>query len=372
MKEEDLSNQEEKKKPEESKIYRKVLSDSRFWIAILSVLLVALNFTMFTVYQSLNPGESIWGQLWGYIESDTFKIITISIFLPIITFFLDIIFGIRKAVLERKQKEIDTQRERRWQCVELTSKNWNELYDLCSQVRYFKKKEPEGIRIEDILIKLDTYSCRTEDIVNMWHFRFTNLSFNDTELFIEILNYLLESTTIVAQSIKDDGDPKEIAELQYTLEIIQKRLNRIGHHHIIGILKKSIDVCDESKSEEEKESQRKEIAKLLEDLRYWQRLLRNEELWIAYHLSTIDNEDLQNFASKIEAWKQNNPKPDGVFHFPELIDFRKEYLGVPPEELHSSWIAYRWSYYKRLSNEFRFWNECDSLTASINLKKNNS
>ncbi|MHA2063409.1 MAG: hypothetical protein ACXABY_03405 [Candidatus Thorarchaeota archaeon] len=357
-------NQEEKESPEKEEIERKELLNSRLWITVLLVLLVVFNLIMFAVYQFMYPSVSIWGQLWGYAESDTFKLITVTLFLPILMFLLDAIFEIRGAVQERIRKERDRQREHRWHCVELTSKAWNELYELCSQVGYFKKNANEDTRIEDILMKLRIYSNKTEDIVNMWSFRFTNLSLGDTGLFLEIINDLLMSAILVAKFIMDDGDSEEIAELQYTHGMVMRRLKSIGHHAILNILKLSIDVLDVSKPENVRESRTEEIRKSLDHLREWIGVLRKEKLKSDDYYSTIEGnkrEALQNFSRKMEEWKRTHPKPYGFLDFPGFDDFRDLYLSVPREELISSSDIYHREYLKRLSNRIILWDECDYL-----------
>ena len=147
----------------------------------LLVLLVMLNFIIFTIiYQRANPSENLWVQLWNYFESDTFRVVTASLVLPIVLFVLEsrfkIVETIEKNRLDRERKEEAELRERGLECLELTSQMWNQLFSFTSEVRHYKKDANEGTSIENILQRLENFSSWGEEIVLMWSFRFPNLS----------------------------------------------------------------------------------------------------------------------------------------------------------------------------------------------------
>lgn len=88
--------------------------NTAFWIGLLLVLLVVLNVIAFIIYKGANPGEGLWVQLWNYLESATFKVVTASLVLPIILFVLESRFKIVETVKqnrlmrERKDAEVVT------------------------------------------------------------------------------------------------------------------------------------------------------------------------------------------------------------------------------------------------------------------------
>ncbi len=354
-------NQGKKETPEEKEKDRKGLLNVWWWIVFPVLLLVVFNFIMFVAYQFTYPSVSIWGQLWGYIESDTFKLITVTLFLPILMFLLDAIFKIRGAVQERKQKDIVRQRERRWQCVEETSKTWNELYDLCTQVMFFKKNAKKDTHIVDILMKLRNYSSKITDLLNMWSYRFTNLSPDNINQFKKIFRFLRKYASYVAQFIMDNDDSDKIADLQSALGLVQRRIEDVIHDSILSILKWSIDILEESKPE--RECRTEEINEYLENLSEWVILLRQVELDSDDYYSTFEDEtrkDLQKLVIEMDEWIWTN-KPHGISGFPGFDNFRDLSLSVPREEHISSWEIYRREYLERLSDQIRFWYECAYL-----------
>jgi hypothetical protein len=141
------------------------ISSAKFWVKILLLLLLALNLIAFLIYCMSHPSENLSAQLWVYLESDAFKVITASIILPILLCLLESLFKISA----KRKEEL---KEKQWECIEKTSQTWNQLFSLASEVRYFEKEANKGARIEDILLKLAKFVSQAEDIVNMWYFRF--------------------------------------------------------------------------------------------------------------------------------------------------------------------------------------------------------
>ncbi len=109
--------------------------------------------------------------IWGYCSTDTFKTVSVSIliavFLVAIGGYLKIDKAIEERIREQRQKRIDAQTE----CIKMTTDMWNELYCLASEVRFLKK---DG-NIEDVLVKLENFASRAEDVINTWNFNFPKL-----------------------------------------------------------------------------------------------------------------------------------------------------------------------------------------------------
>jgi hypothetical protein len=153
-------------------------NNTAIWIGLL-LLLVGFNVIAFFIYKGANPGEIICVQIWHYLESATFKVITISLILPIIMFVLEKRFKIVETLRQNQHlkelKEEEERKEKRWECIEQTSKIWNQLWDLTSEIIYFKKDAGTGAAIEDLFIRLRNFTTSTEEATNMWSHRFPNL-----------------------------------------------------------------------------------------------------------------------------------------------------------------------------------------------------
>jgi len=103
-------------------------------------------------------------QAWRYLESSTFKVLNASIILPSLLVLLDILFKIGVTRKEEHEK-------RQWECVEKTSRMWNQLFSLVNDVIYFKNDDSKEAIIVDIIKKLNNFTGLTGEIVNMWWYR---------------------------------------------------------------------------------------------------------------------------------------------------------------------------------------------------------
>ena len=295
-------------------------NSTKFWILLLSILLIALNFIVFYIYQRSHLEENLSTQLWNYFGSDAFKVITVSFLLPIILFLLESLFKIRKAVEERIEREKQRRRDARWQCVEETTKMWNELDSVISEVRYFETNtrahDKEGERktsVGDILKRLENLSSSLNKIVNMWYYRFPNLSDKDTSSSFEdsvhyFITTLFDSTFTIAYHIQKSNDRQEKEVLRETLGIIQAGVRSIVYHPLICILKDSIYVLDDGPGKDQSQESLKSCLKYLNEAA---EALRREEIRNNEFFSNITGDRgkaLWKAFRKTEEWKRKNPK----------------------------------------------------------------
>jgi len=334
----------------------------KFWISVLSALLIMLNLIIFGIYQKSHPDENLWKQLWNYLGSEPTKIVTVSIILPIIMLLLERIFKIRDVIGERIEARKQKRREARWQCIEETSKMWNELYGLVSDVVYYKpptrraKKEPpakEEPHLEDTLKKLENLASSWNNIVNMWHHRFPNLSDTNIGLSFEdsvhyFIAMLFDSTFTIACYILKSSDRKKINDLQGTLGIIQDVVRSIVYHPMICILKDSMDLMDID--DPRKDQVQKDLKSCLEYLSESAKALRQEEIEHNEVFSSIKHESakaLREAFKKFEQFRREHPKEPikssdeykkfhHIFHKIELENF------IQGERLYYSlkWVKY--------------------------------
>lgn len=275
------------------------LGSTRLWIAFLSLFLVALNIIVFVIYQQSHSTEDSWEQLWNYSNSEPFKVLTISLILPILILFLENLFSLRKILGERlfEMKKVRLKREEeakkkglevRWKVIEKTSKALNELFSLISELRYFRKdsnEESKKTSIRDILRRIENTSISINEIMNRWYFRFPNLRHEKGELhFIDLVVYFLrlltDSAFTIADHIQGSSDPKELEELQNTLFEIQCGVRSLVYHNTLMILKCSIDIWEstEDKNKVKIEEAEKEIKERLESLKTNAKWIWEEEL----------------------------------------------------------------------------------------------
>lgn len=294
------------------------IDNTLHWIGILFVLLVVLNGALLFVYQQKTSSSSIWIAIWEYLESDAFKYVTISLLFPIFSLFLENLFEVRKAVDERikenrkaakERREKDRQEglEARLKCIDQTSKVWNEIFTLLSEVRFYKKggkKKSGEMSIKDLEKKLDNLVNSASEIASKWYFMFPNLRhtrFEDCALYF--LDMLFYATHTITYLIQKENDPEEIERLQYTLRAIQNGVKGILYYRLISILKNSTIIWESTMDGKraEKTNAEKEISVSLKGLIEDAEKCRAEELKNNDLLSSLEeSEALQKAAKEVE------------------------------------------------------------------------
>ncbi len=243
----------------------------RTTLIVLFLLLIILNGIGLSVYHFSHQEEGILTQSWNYLSSDLFELITISLLLPIIVLVLESHFRFIQSLLENRhekeeairaerralaQKQRQERTEKRWEAIISTEKMMKQLFNLAIQVQYFpldnisktqsKVKKLSNDRlstIEEVLKATGDFSIAAANSVNMWSHRL-NLSNDDEELFLYLINIVFESTSDIALYIHETKDIVEIAELQAALGIIWNEIKRIAHQQIITFLKLRMEIIE--------------------------------------------------------------------------------------------------------------------------------
>ncbi|MFC2027383.1 hypothetical protein ACFLU3_01715 [Chloroflexota bacterium] len=334
------------------------------WIVYLLVLFALLNVLLFVVYHNTHRADATWNQLWGYFESDVFKVVTASLALPIILLLLESFLNLRGAIHERLVAEKQARREKRLECIELTAKMWNELYAIVSEIRYFSiDREDRDFAIRDILLKLQNISSSAEDTVSMWRFRFPNLTDHDMGVLLEPMNVLGNCAGTVADSIKLGIDKEEIQVLQHCLGEVQQCLKTIAHHSYLSVLELSVDYLDEDIHKVEKQEIASTIGEKLLWLEHWAHHLTDMEWEHNVILSDVEGEEAESFRQKhteIGDWLRSNPDKSLREH-PEFDEFEKAFFRIP--SIHCCMIesTYTEEYVKHLANQLAFEGICVDL-----------
>ncbi len=326
------------------------LNNTAFWIILLLVLLVAFNVIAFFIYQAANPEGTLSVQLWNYLESAIFKVITASLILPIILFFLEnrfkVVENMRQDRRLKERKEKEELKEERWECIEQTTKIWNQLWDLTSEVIYFKKDANKEPTIENLLIRLRSFTPSAEDVTNTWSHRFPNLPPEYEEAFTMFFNTELDSTETVAWCIRQandgsDTEKEEIIKLQDSLKRIVESINFLTHHSLINVLKRSMELLElkeANKSEDRQQDIVLEIDEATKDLKEWANAISRQDYKHNKPFSFIDNPDVKDFRKeyqKLSEWMLKNPGKDPTTsrgYKKEYANFEHLFYKIPHEK----------------------------------------
>lgn len=364
------------------------LARSKRLIVLFLVVLVAVNLTMGYVYYLANPGKDLPVVVWDYFESSTFKVVITGLVIPFILFYLErrfeIMDSIRKNRADRKRKRADEKKERMWKCVEETSKMWNELFGLASEVIYFQNGAPKSkgvsqASIRNILRRIRDFQSTSENVVNMWFHRFPNLFPNTVKEevgFFEshslrCINVLSSATESVAYSIRNSESSvkDEISGLQDSLWAIQDAIDGIAHHRILTILKHSIDLEDIDRMPRENKRTRSAIEDDIRAMKKWAERFNKLEsehipIFPSIQVELIPSDEgdrvraFRKWCRKVEEWWRKNPRkqPD---QYERFQDFKESFYAIPRERsVRAAKIVYTTEFVKILARWLTFRRMC--------------
>src|SRR5690606_24053884 len=135
--------------------------------------------------QNSHVSEIIWNQIWGYLQSGAFNIVSVSIILPIILFLLESIFKFA-------EKIEDEHRERQYNCIIQTEEMWNNITSLTTKVRFFELDDNDCEQgIKNIIQQLYEFRVSAEDVViSLMHEFSSQITNEDIDNFLYSINIL--------------------------------------------------------------------------------------------------------------------------------------------------------------------------------------
>lgn len=323
----------------------------------------------FLIYHQAHTSESFSLQIWKYVESGVFKLISVSLVLPIVLFLLESKFKLAKTAakkledhrrIEDKTRREQVERERqerkskRIEGISQTIKWWNVLFDLAAEIRYFKTTEGHLPTIEEPLKALNRIATSGENLINMWSFRFPNISTSDTDVFVGFFNILLKSSDTVAQSIRlGNINPKEIEVLQASLEVISEGVRAIAHHPIINVLKLSSDLLEAEEISDKKhridmEKHRKSELKYLTEWSILLQKLEKKHNKLLFMIDEHEGKDLRITSKRFEQWVEKNPDERNLNQPEEYNKMMAAFLKIPTESRVFAQIYYYSPMYVKL------------------------
>lgn len=258
----------------ESSPTRSILSSirsARNWIIFLLIALIVMDVALFFVYSGAHPKEDIYTQAWTFLSSDLFKLATISLFIPLITLYIEHVFGLNKNLSERveeirktnqarQQKEEDAAIEANWKAVEQTSKVWCDFVNISHDAR-FLKQGLDASAIDDYERKRLKSLSDLFDVVNTWHYWFPTLDYNNnfdfTGSIIYFMNTLYSVTDSVIYQAKRGSDRKTLEEFQIYLLPITTGIHGMVYHPMLTVLKNTVALKKYGENQEMDDEARK-------------------------------------------------------------------------------------------------------------------
>ena len=217
--------------------------NTRFWVTLLVVLLIVLNALAFALYAAAFPKQDLAVQLWSYAESDTAKLITASLILPLLIFVVEGRFNVAEAVrasrVERARQAQDARRDARLETITQTTQAWNELYALTTRI-----SSPGTLDYADLRTKFWNVPTIFNDLMTHWHVRFPNLAGEDglVDSYIFLVNVVNECAASAVFHVYTAVDDDARADVGGSIDLIASGFDQMLHHTIPAILNASLDL----------------------------------------------------------------------------------------------------------------------------------
>lgn len=259
--------------------------------------LLIIDYILFAIYQNINPKLTFYAQIFGYLESKPFQIITISFILPILLFLIADVFKI-------KEKLIDEKKERQIGSINQTQELWNDISCLTTEFIYTEKFDE--LKLAKLHSKIDEFIIKAENIANIWYFEFSDLKkilsddVDFTDVYLLPFNVILSciSSTIDFRNLNEfnDKDCTQILLKQEYIRLIYEGVKGAAHHNTMRMLRNSKLFIENPSDDIEKQ--------LKEDFRYLKgfsfKLIK--EIYKYYPYESSDN-DFKEFNEYIEEIK---------------------------------------------------------------------
>lgn len=357
------------------------LGSTRTWIFFLLALLIISNIIAFIIYNRSHLNEDIWTQLWTYFTTEPFKVLTISLILPLLTLFLENLFSLRNILGERLYEMKKVQQERREErkkkeleirskCIKKTTKALNKLFSLISELIYFRKDsndKSEKTSIENILKRIENMSLSFNEIMNIWHYRFPNLRHKEgeeqlTDFIVYFLSLLTDCTFTIADNIQRSDEPTELEELQNTLSSIQCGIRSIVYHNTLTILKCSLEIWEFTVEKDETKVDKAEamIKERLDFLKQCAEWFREEELEHSILLANDESSETKSFrkaSKKVEKLALEDSEVD-ISKSNEYLDCKEKFKRIKHKNLVRCHRRYSLDWVRHLSDSLRWRTMC--------------
>ena len=339
--------------------------NAKMWVAII----FAVNIGLFGIYIFSHTGVGFFDQLWSYLDSGLFKLVTGSLVLPLLFSVLEkrykFIENMEREREDRRKRNEEIKRQTRQQAIDDTIAMWQDLYSLSTDVILLKDGEDFESMVDDISRKMINFSNKAEHIVNKWSHQFTNLTYDDHDLFLEFVNILYQSGDSVIYYLRTTEDNDERSLMKDMLYQIRDQVKSIANHTTINVLKNSAEYLrlkDGYGTDEKIAEAKAKIDEDLEKLRGWYNEVRNLDKQYDNFLVPLKGDHIQQIrqtARNIETWLLEDKKRY-FFQADDFNSFENQYKQIPVEErLEALRVPYSKEYLRALTNWFSLESACN-------------
>lgn len=311
----------------------------KVWIAIVTVILLALDGYLLETFRQAYPNETFSEQLVGYLGSNAFGIITVSAAIPLILALLNAQIGIGDAVRQRIQTQRQALRKNLEADIRGTTELWDGVYTLCGRIvsvrEYGETKE-----VRQLASERAEFASKGIQTVTAWAMRFDNLRSEDLDVFADLFDTLLDSMDTVLLSIRmphtSHDDEVRTRELQDCLRLVGDGITSALGHPMLSILSlASQDRLSRDLPEGERTDHSKEIKTKFDRVRRVSDAvlkLRAEHNQTLPYSGGPEVDKFRGIAGNFMTWSAKNPKED-VLKFEGWVDLHEAFNKIPDKQI---------------------------------------
>jgi hypothetical protein len=233
---------------------RILAGDLRLWIYLPIGLIIVLGIILWFPYeehqrQTNTAAEPKVVTIWGYIESETFRILLVSLGIPIFIFLFESKFktfeSYASSIKERVIERIKERREKRLQIIDHTTKMWQTLFGLADELVIFDYEDNNSkAKLNELLIKIKRFPPEADEVISELMHGFSNVldPDKDIQIVVDLVNVLFHPTITVGNYIQDclNANKKaDIPALQSSLNVIKQYVREVYYHSFIEMIKQA-------------------------------------------------------------------------------------------------------------------------------------
>jgi hypothetical protein len=334
------------------------------------LLILAINIVLGMVFFFAHPDSSFWKNIWEYLGSSVFMLVTGSLLIPLLLSLFEkqykFIENLQQQREERRKQIEEQRRIQRQQAINDTIGMWQELYSQTSEVIFFDPAKDTD-KLNDLIIRMINFTSTAEHIVNKWTHQFPNLELEDHDVFLHYINIIYQSGLTTIFYIRQGQDEKEIRLMQDMLFMIQDQLKNIANHRIINTLKyaaRALELEEAGESPEEVARAKRMMDAEIEILRNWAKAISGLDEDYDNFMSPAEGQhidELRALGRKIQSWLKED-KNRFVGQHQEFPEFERQFNNIILEErLHSMMAPYSKEYIRALADWFSLESACDYI-----------
>ncbi|WGK64073.1 hypothetical protein [Croceiramulus getboli] len=300
-------------------------------ITVLFVILIGLNLIGYSIHQQAFNELSGARSLWQYLQSDLFKLLTISLVLPILLLLLEnrlkIIENARAQRAQEAEKIKIARMQLRQEVLNSFISDWNRLFLYVNELRFYSEdlKNKKQRKLNTIQTELIASVIAWERNLNDMYYTYPKLQEYEP-LIHYFINFMFTLATSSADHMKKVlQEPLELERLQTQMGNLSEHVKTVFFQPFMTIVKtlNRLDAIDPK-------AEPKEYETCLQQIQNWLDYLKGDALYLAQEeikandlFAGVETPPAREYHATLQSYIQflkEHPEKN-IHDFPQVGDF---------------------------------------------------